>query len=123
MDGSEYVDADWIAARWTDLNRAFAEEIHAHRGPVAEWLRARHPSWHVVGKVCLHLAENRGDDAHPFAFLATYAVCARAPAARCSTVRSHAPRGIPLHAATGRPPLHLLVPLQRAADQIAWFRS
>src|SRR6266545_17572 len=78
MDGGEYVDADWVAARWADLHRAFADEIRAHRGPVAEWLRARHPSWHAVGKVCLHLAENRGDEEHPFAFLATYAVRAGA---------------------------------------------
>ena len=115
MDGSEYVDADWIAARWTDLNRAFADEIHAHRGPVAEWLRARHPSWHVVGKVCLHLAENRGDDAHPFAFLATYAVRAGAggkvqhrPLARA--LEESSTRG------DRRALLHLLVPLQRAAE-------
>src|SRR5512144_953463 len=59
MDGGEYVDADWIAARWADLNQAFRDEIRAHRGPVGDWLSARHPSWHVVGKVCLHLAENR----------------------------------------------------------------
>ena len=39
MAGGEYVDADWIAACWTELGRAFAEEIRAHRGPVAEWLR------------------------------------------------------------------------------------
>src|SRR6266540_4687394 len=43
MDGGEYVDADWIAARWTDLNRAFADEIGVHDGPVAEWLCARGP--------------------------------------------------------------------------------
>src|SRR2546422_8137714 len=56
---------------YTTLFRsAFADEILAHRGPVAAWLHARHPSWHVVGKVCLHLAENRGDEEHPFAFLA-----------------------------------------------------
>ena len=78
MDGAEYVDGDWVAARWAELNRAFADEIRAHRGPVADWLHARHPSWHAVGKVCLHLAENRGDDDHPFAFLATYAVRAGA---------------------------------------------
>src|SRR5882724_3581735 len=73
MDGSEYVDADWIAARWAELNRAFADEIRAYRGPVGDWLSACHPSWHVVGKVCLHLAENRADEEHPFAFIATYA--------------------------------------------------
>src|SRR5437899_9029447 len=32
MDGGEYVDADWVAARWADINRAFAAEIRAHRG-------------------------------------------------------------------------------------------
>src|SRR5436309_14170940 len=78
MDGGEYVDADWVAARWAEINRAFADEIRVHRGPVAAWLHARHPSWHVVGKVCLHLAENRSDEEHPFAFLATYAVRAGA---------------------------------------------
>ena len=65
MDGGEYVDADWVAARWADLHRAFADEIRAHRGSVGDWLRARHPSWHVVGRVCFHLAENRGDDGAP----------------------------------------------------------
>src|SRR5438093_1048979 len=74
MPGGEYVNADWVAARWADLNRAFAAEIRAHRGPVVEWLSARHHSWHTVGKVCVHLAENRGGEEHPFAFLATYAV-------------------------------------------------
>ena len=120
MDGSEYVDADWIAARWADVNRAFADEIRAHRGPVAEWLRARHASWHVVGKVCLHLAENRGDEDHPFAFLATYA--ARAGAG--GTVQ-HRPLARALEDSSARGDrqalLHLLVPLQRAAEQSPWL--
>ncbi len=120
MDGGEYVDADWVAARWAELNRAFADEIRAHRGPVAEWLRARHPSWHAVGKVCLHLAENRGDEEHPFAFLATYA--ARAGAG--GKVR-HRPLARALEESSARGDrqalLHLLVPLQRAAEQSAWL--
>src|SRR6267378_5402445 len=120
MDGGEYVDADWVAARWAELNRAFADEIRAHRGPVAEWLRARHPSWHAVGKVCLHLAENRGDEAHPFAFLATYA--ARAGA---GGKVQHRPLTRALAESSARGDrqglLHLLVPLQRAAEQSAWL--
>ena len=28
--------------------------------------------WHQVGRVCFHLAENKRDSEHPFAFLATY---------------------------------------------------
>src|SRR3989454_933565 len=120
MDGGEYVDAEWVAARWADLNRAFAEEIRAHRGSVGNWLSARHPSWHAVGKVCLHLAENRGDEEHPFAFLATYA--ARASAG--GKVR-HRPLARALGESSARGDrqalLHLLVPLQRAAEQTKWL--
>jgi non-specific serine/threonine protein kinase len=120
VDGGEYVDADWVAARWADLNRAFAEEIRAHRGSVGDWLSARHPSWHAVGKVCLHLAENRGDEEHPFAFLATYA--ARAGA---GGKVQHRPLARALEESSARGDrqalLHLLVPLQRATEQTEWL--
>jgi superfamily II DNA or RNA helicase len=120
MDGGEYVNAEWIAARWIDMNRAFADEIRAHDGPVGEWLNARHPSWHAVGKVCLHLAENRGDDEHPFAFLATYAVRATA-----GGKVQHRPLSRALEESSARGDrqalLHLLVPLQRAAEQTPWL--
>src|SRR6266576_1792487 len=120
MDGAEYVNADWVAARWAEINRAFADEIRAHRGPVAAWLHARHPSWHVVGKVCLHLAENRGDDEHPFAFLATYAIRAGARGAV-----QHRPLARALEDSSARADrralLQLLVPLQRAAETTDWL--
>ncbi len=120
MPGGEYVDADWVAARWTEMGRAFSEEIRGHKGAVAAWLHARHPSWHVVGKVCLHLAENRGDDEHPFAFLATYAV-----RAGTGGKVQHRPlaRALEESSARGdrRALLHLLVPLQRAAEQSEWL--
>src|SRR5213594_3979884 len=120
MDGSEYVDADWIDARWADLNRALADEIRAQPGSVADWLSARHPSWHVVGKVCLHLAENRADEEHPFAFLATYAVRAGA-----GGKVQHRPLARALEESSARGDrkglLHLLVPLQRAAEQTEWL--
>jgi non-specific serine/threonine protein kinase len=119
MEGGEYVDPHWIAARWADLHHAFADEIRAHQGSVEDWLTARHPSWHVVGKVCLHLAENPGDDAHPFAFLATYA--ARAAGRRVQ----HRPLARALEESSARGDrqalLHLLVPLQRAAEQTPWL--
>jgi non-specific serine/threonine protein kinase len=120
MDGAEYVDGDWVAARWADINAAFASEIRAHRGPVAAWLRARHPSWHTVGKVCLHLAENRGDEEHPFAFLATYAV-----RAGTGGKVQHRPLARAVEESSARKDrqalLHLLVPLQRAAEQVPWL--
>src|SRR5882672_3094995 len=120
MDGGEYVDADWVAARWADLNRALAHEIRAQPGSVGDWLSARHPSWHVVGKVCLHLAENRADEEHPFAFLATYA--ARTGAGGKVQHRPLA-RAVEESSARGdrQGLLHLLVPLQRAAEQTEWL--
>ena len=48
MAGAEYVDAGWIGARWSDLGRAFADEIRRHPDSIESWLRARHPSWHTV---------------------------------------------------------------------------
>jgi non-specific serine/threonine protein kinase len=120
MDGAEYVDAEWVAGRWTEITEAFADEIRRHRGPVAAWLHARHPSWHTVGKVCLHLAENRGDEEHPFAFLATYAVRAGAGGRV-----QHRPLAQALEESSARKDrqalLHLLVPLQRAAEQVGWL--
>jgi superfamily II DNA or RNA helicase len=120
MPGGEYVDEGWIASRWVDVGRAFAEEVRGHRGTVAEWLHARHPSWHVVGRVCLHLAENRGDDGYPFAFLATYAVRAGAGGRV-----QHRPLARALEESSARGDreglLHLLTPVQRAAEESAWL--
>ncbi|MBI2207557.1 MAG: DEAD/DEAH box helicase [Candidatus Rokubacteria bacterium] len=122
MPGAEYVDAEWIAARWSEIGEAFAEEIRAHRGTAAEWLHARHTSWHVVGKVCLHLAENRGDDEHPFAFLATYVTRAGAGGRV-----QHRPLARALEESSARGDrqalLNLLVPLQRAAEQTEWLAA
>jgi hypothetical protein len=74
-----------------------------------------------VGKVCLHLAENRGDEDHPFAFLATYAVRAGAGGRV-----QHRPLAKALEESSARRDrqalLHLLVPLQwppRAHKRIA----
>src|SRR5207247_1034965 len=104
------------AAARVRVARAFA------RGPGHAPLDpgARHPSWHAVGKVCLHLAENRGDEEHPFAFLATYA--ARASA---GGKVQHRPLARALEESSARGDrqalLHLLVPLQRAAEQTKWL--
>jgi len=120
MPGAEYVDAEWVATRWADIARAFSQEMRAYRGRIEEWLHARHPSWHLVGKVCLHLAENRGDDDHPFGFLATYAV-----RAGTGGKVQHRPLARALEESSARGDrqalLDLLVPLQRAAEQSPWL--
>src|SRR5438445_453525 len=89
MDGGEYVDADWVAARWADLNRAFAEEIRAHRGSVGDWLSARHPSWRPGWSCVCPTGGARGARRGPRSPCA-WARRSRAQSAwtRCSTSRS-----------------------------------
>src|SRR5439155_627354 len=66
------------------LGEACRAAIARHDGPVERWLHALDPVWNLVGRVCFHLAENRADAAHPFAFLATYTV-------RAATKAVHVP--------------------------------
>ena len=72
MPGGEYLGADALAALWEETNAACSDELARFEGTVEEYLRGRHPAWHLVGRVHFHLAENRDDPAAPFAFLATY---------------------------------------------------
>jgi hypothetical protein len=72
MVGAEYLNAEVLQALWTDLDVAFHVELATSGLRLQEFLKARHPAWHLVGRVHVHLAENRKDERAPFAFLATY---------------------------------------------------
>jgi non-specific serine/threonine protein kinase len=120
MAGGEYIEGELIAAQWAALDRAFAAAMAQHGGSVAELLQARHAAWHLVGRVHFNLAENRGDDAAPFAFLATYTtrLSARATA-------QHVPLGQALREYAGTKAksqlVALLTPVRRAAESCAWL--
>ncbi|MBA3538124.1 MAG: DEAD/DEAH box helicase, partial [Deltaproteobacteria bacterium] len=120
MTGGEYVDATLVAAQWRVLDAAFVAAVTRHGGDVADFLRARHAAWHLVGRVHFNLAENRGDDATPFAFLATYTTRLSAQA-----TAQHVPLGQALREFAGtqaRAQLRaLLVPVQRAAASCPWL--
>ena len=70
--GREYVVPATLSALWSALQAAFRAEGHRFDGSVHAWLAEHAPAWHAVGRVCLHLAENRRDPDLPFAFLATF---------------------------------------------------
>ena len=72
MQGGEYLGEDTLQRIWKHLDEWTHDAVTA-AGGLAAFLRERAPKWHQVGRVCFHLAENRGDDARPFAFMATYA--------------------------------------------------
>jgi hypothetical protein len=72
MRGAEYITPQVLETIWRDLNDWVRGEV-SRLGSLPEFLESKAPRWHQVGRVCFHLAENRRDPAHPFAFLATYA--------------------------------------------------
>ena len=72
MPGAEYASAPALASLWADLDAWVRNQVKT-LGGIPAFLQRWAPLWHQVGRVCLHLAENRRDPEYPFAFLATYA--------------------------------------------------
>ena len=73
MRGAEYLSEDALKGVWEDLDAWVRDEVATCDEGLPGFLKRRAPLWHQVGRVCFHLAENRRDPDHPFAFLATYA--------------------------------------------------
>jgi len=122
MIGLEYLREEALAAWWTGLDALVRDEVRLHAGGAQAYLSEKNPLWRFVGRVTFHLAENKRDTEHPFAFLATYA-------SRLSA------RGRVEHEALGQALeqyagarnrqalLSLLVPIQRAAERSALVKE
>ena len=122
MLGGEYVTAEVLAAAWDRNDEAFRAEAATHADGIAGLLRARHAAWHQVGRVHFNLAEHRGDEEAPFAFLATYTTrLSRQGRAQ------HVPLGQALQEFAGakaKAELRaLLEPVRRAAEQCPWLAT
>ena len=117
--GVEYLDRDRLQRLWTDMLAAAKRAID-RAGGIQNWLAAQHHSWHAVGRVCFHLAENKGNEAAPFAFLATYA----ARLTEQARVQ-HLPlsRALQDYASDNTTLLALLLPVHQAAEQSPWVKS
>jgi superfamily II DNA or RNA helicase len=120
MPGGEYLDAELLAEQWHALDAAFHAALRDHGGSVAEMLQARHAAWHLVGRVHFNLAENRGDDEAPFAFVATYTTRLSARATAQHVVLGQALREYASARAKAQLTT-LLEPVRRAADACPWL--
>jgi non-specific serine/threonine protein kinase len=122
MPGGEYLTADVLRSLWAGVLGAWRAEIAAATGTVQEWLAAEDPAWSVVGRVHLHLAENRRDPERPFAFLASYTTGLAA-----SGKPQHRPLGDAVReassAADRRRLLALLQPVHRASERSALVKA
>ncbi len=112
MPGVEYLTPAILEGLWSRIEAAFREEIEGHTGTVQEYLQSQHRLWNSVGRVCLHLAENKRDPERPFAFLATFAHRVSGQGRV-----QHLPLGRALREGAGDRArlLTLLAPVQRAA--------
>ncbi len=72
MRGSEYLSSAVLQRLWLEFGAEVERQISLLREGPYDWLGKTLPHWHVVGRVTLHLAENKRDPEKPFAFLATY---------------------------------------------------
>ena len=72
MPGGEYLAPGVLASLWARMVGWTVGRV-AESGGLAAFLDAYAPRWARVGRVTLHLAENKGDAEFPFAFMASYA--------------------------------------------------
>ncbi|MGA3088847.1 MAG: DEAD/DEAH box helicase [Terriglobales bacterium] len=122
MTGAEYLTATVLQSLWQELDIAFGLELSASKCSVQDFLKLRNAAWNLVGRVHFNLAENRKDDAAPFAFLATYTTRLSAHAKA-----QHLPLGQALGEYAGAANkdrlLSLLLPVQRASESCPWLKA
>lgn len=122
MRGAEYLTAEVLQVLWQEFGAYIFNLIAKHPGGSDGWLKEMLPHWHLVGRVTLHLAENKKDLERPFAFLATYTSGLNAEGK---------PRHLPLQQAikgyagaeSKTVLLNLLEPLSLAAEKCDWART
>ncbi len=122
MRGGEYLTVDVLETLWSELHAHFWLLVRAHRGTVQELFARYNAAWNVVGRVHFHLAENKRDAVHPFAFMASYTTGLSA-------------RGTPQHRPLGEAVresssasdknrlLALLSPVQKASADSAFLKA
>ena len=122
MRGLEYLDRAMLSMAWRDIEDRLRSDAGASGQSLRAYLHGRSPLWRLVGRVTFHLAENRRDEALPFAFLVTYtgSVSERGAA-------RHLPLGRALEESTGtanrKRLVSLLTPIREASERLPWVRE
>ena len=123
MLGGEYLSNEVLQSLWDQLNIALSLELIPFNNQFFDYVSKYHPDWQKIGRVCFHLAENKNNLTHPFAFMATYTI-------GFSTIKSttqHIPLGQALKEYAGDQNksqlLNLLTPVQNAAQTIPWVKE
>jgi hypothetical protein len=122
MQGGEYLSVDVFRGLWIDLDAWVGQEVADFEDGLAAWVKKVAPLWQQVGRVCFHLAENKGDSELPFAFLATYA-----PRLSKGGRVQYQPLGKALQEYAGERNkatlINLLSPVQRASERVDFVKD
>ena len=122
MQGAEYLSPEVLLNWWSALDTFVRTDIKQHPSGLQAYLSERNPQWRLVGRVTLHLAENKRDPNHPFAFLATYI-----PKLSAQGRVQHEPLAKALKEYAGTKNrsmlLALLLPIQRATENSPLIRE
>lgn len=137
MRGSEYLNVETLVSLWKELAQAFLDELSRfdtqNQGSqlsgtsIQKYFTAYNPAWNRVGRVCFHLAENKADPHHPFAFLATYTTRLAAGGDVKHLDVKHLPLGRALTEYAGEEKrshlLSLLLPVKQAAEKSHYVKQ
>ncbi len=122
LKGLEYLDAPALRHSWLDLDSRVRGEVATYGRGLRAYLHLKNPEWQLVGRITFRLAENKRDDEHPFAFLATYA-----SGIREHGESSHVPLARALQeyagAANRKRLVSLLTPIRTASEQLGWVKD
>jgi superfamily II DNA or RNA helicase len=122
MTGAEYLNVPVLRWLWEQLEAALRAELAQSKESLQDFLKRHHPAWNLLGRVHFNLAENRSDEAAPFAFIATYTTRLSAHARA-----QHLPLAQALREYRGARHkaqlLALLLPVRRAAEQCTWLHA
>src|SRR5262245_28507678 len=61
MTGLEYLRDEVLAGWWAELDTLVRDDTRQHAGGAQAYLSDKNPLWRFVGRVTLHLAENKRD--------------------------------------------------------------
>ncbi len=128
MRGGEYLNSEIMSTLWHELSQAFLEEISPFEGnSIQDYLAAHNPAWNKVGRVCFHLAENKTNFQHPFAFLATYTTRLSNTEGTKPQEVKHLPLERALKEYAGEQKrshlLSLLLPVQKSAEKSTFIKE
>ncbi|HXQ29458.1 MAG TPA: DEAD/DEAH box helicase [Gemmatimonadales bacterium] len=122
MAGGEYLNVAVLESLWEQIDVACRADRAQSKQSWQAYLKAGNPAWNLVGRVHFNLAENRGDEDAPFAFIATYT-----PQLSAQGRAQHLPLAEALREYAGAKNktrlLSLLRPVQQAAGQCGWLRA